>query len=741
SSARQRTPAADASARADPGSSAAGPRIPPQVAAAALFAGVATLGFEVLATRAAALRLGSSLYAWMVVLALFLASLAMGNALFARSAAHSGDPRRALGRVEWVAALALALAAAWLPPPPQLPAAGLTRGSLLRLVACIVPGALCMGAAFPYLVRLAARDAPTLAAAFGRISAWNIAGGVGGSLLAPFVLLPLLGPAGGMLACAAVNAAIGTAFLVRGASRGLREVAAATLVAAGLVWMAVGPRALPGPALVLAVSHGRQATAAVVRVGDRRDLILDGEREASTAGTARATEELLAAVPLLLHPDPHSLLEVGFGSGITLGAVGRFPLGRIDCVEIAPSVLAVAPWFEPYNRYASTLTDARTRIVRADGRAWLARHRGEYDIILANTLRPWSVGASGLYSREYFERVAAALRPGGVAAQWLPVQQIQLDQLQDILRTYFAVFPEGALYWGAENVIAIGSGSPLAEPDFDRLPDATRATLRRLGLEDAEELEMRRVASASTVRRVLGPGPLLSDDLPSLEARRLRRRAARFEALAVIERLAAGSAESEPAAGPLLLWLRALRARAAGDTEAADRDERLAERSGLMLAALSRSSRLVAEAGDALREGRLDEADERLRRAQELRPFDATARFGRAAVDAERGKTASAEARLILLVADEPRHAEAWNLLGVLRARGGRVAEARAAFASALRADPFYPAALVSAGRVALGAGDRQAALTMLARLHDLGAWGALPEEASLRAALGGGDR
>ena len=76
---------------------------------AAGLAGAATLGFEVVAARLAAIQLGSSLFAWAVVLALFLTGLAIGNALFAGRASRSIHPMRELGAIESAAALALAI--------------------------------------------------------------------------------------------------------------------------------------------------------------------------------------------------------------------------------------------------------------------------------------------------------------------------------------------------------------------------------------------------------------------------------------------------------------------------------------------------------------------------------------------------------------------------------------------------------------------------------------------------------
>ena len=157
------------------------------VLAAAGAAGIATLGYEVLATRLAMLQLGSSLYAWGLVLACFLVGLAAGNAAFGRRAARTLTPERDLGWIEVAAASTLALGVLALRPLLASPAPGLVSSALGKVVAgCIAPAFL-MGGAFPFLVRLGVGE-ERMGARFGAVSAVNTAGGIVGALVAPFVL-------------------------------------------------------------------------------------------------------------------------------------------------------------------------------------------------------------------------------------------------------------------------------------------------------------------------------------------------------------------------------------------------------------------------------------------------------------------------------------------------------------------------------------------------------------------------
>jgi spermidine synthase len=730
---------------AGPGRPAASgrPSPPMGVLAAAALVGVATLGYEVLATRGAMLRLGSGLYAWALVLGLFLGGLAIGNLGFARWAGRARHPETFFGFIEAGAALAVALGVGWLLPALTVPASGLRPIPLLCVALAVLPAALLMGGAFPFLVRLGRPTEGRVAASFARVSAANTAGGIAGALVAPFLLLPALGLTNAVLACAALNAVVAVGFLVRDAPdfgrAGLRVgVALGALAAVAGVLQSARPPS--SGARILSVAHGRQATAVVLHLGSHRMLVVDGEPEAATGGDARVTEELLAALPLLLHPRPQRLLEVGFGSGISLGTAARFPLQQIHCVEIAPSVLRSARFFTPDNGDVASGRDPRVRVVHADGRAYLARHRAAYDVVVANTLHPWSVGATGLYSREYFERIERALRPGGVAVQWVALEPIGEQTLAVILRTILEVFPQGSVWWAADNLLVVGraaeASDELATLRHRSRDPAVAAALRGLRMRDANAVVERRLASFAAAREVLGPGAILEDDRPVLELLASRRAADPGAALALVARLAEAGAREDPSIGPLLLWLESRAARARGDTERADRREALAEHAGLALARRGRILREVQAAQADLEAGRRAAAEAGFRRILGQAPDDPDARFGLASAAYESGDLVTSEASLRRLVADRPSHSGAWNLLGTVRERLRDPEGARAAFAAALLADPYHPGALTHAGLNALAVGDVEDALAMLERLREISPLGPSAEERALRRAI-----
>src|SRR2546430_14430000 len=63
------------------------------------------------------------------------------------------------------------------------------------------------------------------------------------------------------------------------------------------------------------------------------------------------TQLAVGWLPVFYHPNPESALVIGYGSGVTGGAVaGIKEVADIDCIEIEPAVVAAAPWFLEINR-------------------------------------------------------------------------------------------------------------------------------------------------------------------------------------------------------------------------------------------------------------------------------------------------------------------------------------------------------------------------------------------------------
>jgi hypothetical protein len=131
-------------------------------------------------------------------------------------------------------------------------------------------------------------------------------------------------------------------------------------------------------------------------------------------------------------------------------------------------------------------------------------------VITSDPIHPWVRGGGDLYTHEYFVSCRERLRPGGVACQWLPVFQMGVSDIRDIVRTFTAVFEKAAVYYGGGDLVLVGG--TLGAPRAPR--GEVRAALERLGVADLAVLE---VAAGAALRAAAGDGPLLTDDALRLE--------------------------------------------------------------------------------------------------------------------------------------------------------------------------------------------------------------------------------
>jgi spermidine synthase len=60
-------------------------------------------------------------------------------------------------------------------------------------------------------------------------------------------------------------------------------------------------------------------------------------------------QRMQAHLPMLFHPNPRHVLNIGFGGGVTAGAVSIYPEVKLDIAEIEPAVTNVAEIFAPLN--------------------------------------------------------------------------------------------------------------------------------------------------------------------------------------------------------------------------------------------------------------------------------------------------------------------------------------------------------------------------------------------------------
>ncbi len=493
--------------------------------------GAASLALEIVWFRILLQFLPATTYAFTTMLATVLAGIAVGGALGARVLARDRDWHWILVRILFATAIAVVvsvMALSW-----SYAAGWRTSGTIQASVAAIFPAAVLMGAAFPIALHLgglaARRDSDSsvaVARQVGRLYALNVAGAILGALAGGFLLLPLAGSRGSLIALATLYVVSALVLLAAHADRRRLQ----WRVAVRLALFIAAAAAVPDPfAAALTRRHGAdhqeiwrdegvQTAVSVHQRGTERILFLDGLHQANDTASMIYTHRVIGHLPMVLHPSPADVLVVGLGGGVTAGAVSQHPGARVLIVELSDSVRRAAGFFAHVNY--DVLNQPHVRLRVDDGRNFLRMTSQRFDVITADIIQPHHAGAGLLYSREYFALMRGALRPGGLVLQW--IGERPEAHYKALMRTFLDVFPDATLWHQGE--LLVGSLRPLeVSPAAVQLRLASphaRAALEAVGFKGLETLAAWYTAGPEAMRRFVGEGPLLTDDRPLLEYHR-----------------------------------------------------------------------------------------------------------------------------------------------------------------------------------------------------------------------------
>ena len=330
---------------------------------------------------------------------------------------------------------------------------------LLPLVLYGLPTVL-MGVAFTVLQRAVHDDVAGTGRRVGVLQAANIAGCVGGSLLAGLVGLTWAGSAGVLRLLVLAGVVFAAVGIVRTEARGAFAAGAASLLALALL--------MPGERALWLRLHGLTGGEALV-AEDATGVVALTPREIGgwrvwVNGRSHSTlpfggiHTALGAAPALMHPAPRDVAVIGLGSGDTAWAAGcrREETQRVRVYEICSPQLgllsALAAMPEPPPKLGRFLRDPRLEVRIADGRHAFSVSEESYDLIEMDPLPPSSPYSGNLYSLEFFVLCARRLKPGGVLCTWAPTARVR--------RTFLRAMPH-VLQLG-DGSILVGSNRPLA---------------------------------------------------------------------------------------------------------------------------------------------------------------------------------------------------------------------------------------------------------------------------------------
>ena len=410
-----------------------------------------------------------------VILAVFLGGIAIGSMLLPRS------PRPwlaiampfAAGLGTLISIAILPVVSSWVERTHYNTLAYVLWSQGMVLAAITLPVTLALGAWLPLLARRYGTSHESGAWLYGA----NCLGGVFGGILACIVLIPLGGSESTVMFAGLLITALGlTLAPTRWVWAGF----------AGVVILAWPLRAMPPVHELLpqAEANSRDLylyedaislTQVVGRADGQRLLLSDLQRmDASTEPDAVELQKDQARLALLLHPDPHEVLFLGVGTGISIAGSTSFPNLERSAVELSQGAInAARDWFATVN--GNILRSVRVK--RDDARHFLLVSRHNYDVIIGDLFHPDMAGMGTLLSVQQFRRASDHLAARGVFVQWLALNQFNIDSLATVLRSFRYVFPDGQMFIDGMHLALVGykqgfPGAGAVQQNLARLSDA-----------------------------------------------------------------------------------------------------------------------------------------------------------------------------------------------------------------------------------------------------------------------------
>jgi spermidine synthase len=478
--------------------------------------GAVSMVYEVAWTRALALVIGSSTYAFTAILVTFLAGIAGGSALYSWLWGSRAASPAVFAALQAAIGLLFMTTLLLFERMPELFLAALRWSGSTAFVqvaisaVSLLPPTLLIGATFPCAVAVATRGLPRVGTDVGYVYAVNTLGAIAGTILAGFVLIPAVGVQASIklaIVCnlllavplfatpprisrawpwGSVGAALGAAAIFFVPSWNQSVMASGPGVYANRYLQSAETASLTEilrtQGEVLFFRDGINGTVSVHREGQDLFLRVNGKMEAGNRSDI--TQLMLGHLPLLTHRDPRAALVIGLGSGITAGTVARHAIERVDVVEIEPAVVEASRFFTW--EHGDVLKDPRVHAVIADGRSFLLTTSNRYDVIISQPSNPWIGGLASLFSVEFFQLARERLHPGGIMVQWIQGYKLFPDDLRMVINTFRTVFPATTVWNGTSgDLLLLGrvESTPLDLALFETRFPRIRADLLGIGVQ------------------------------------------------------------------------------------------------------------------------------------------------------------------------------------------------------------------------------------------------------------------
>jgi spermidine synthase len=157
----------------------------------------------------------------------------------------------------------------------------------------------------------------------------------------------------------------------------------------------------------------------VTKRGEQYTFFADGVPSITSPVPDISFIEDFVHFPMLFHEKPESILILNSGAGGMIHEILKYPVTRVDYVELDPLLLKLVQKF-PTPLTQSELSDRRVKIHYMDGRLFVQRTGERFDLIFIGLSTPQSLQTNRLFSSEFFSLAKEKMNSNSILALSLP---------------------------------------------------------------------------------------------------------------------------------------------------------------------------------------------------------------------------------------------------------------------------------------------------------------------------------
>jgi spermidine synthase len=140
---------------------------------------------------------------------------------------------------------------------------------------------------------------------------------------------------------------------------------------------------------------------------------------------------------MLQAPDPEKVLLIGGGVGGKLKEILKYPVKRVDYVELDPTIIKLAERYLDRTD-VTPLKDPRVNIINEDGRFFVKNTDDRYDCVIIDLGDPYTAQINRFYTVEFYEELKRIMKDGGIVGFALTSSANYISgELRDYLRSIY----------------------------------------------------------------------------------------------------------------------------------------------------------------------------------------------------------------------------------------------------------------------------------------------------------------